>query len=314
MATGGQVAEDVLSIRSTTGEAVSVPRFVFNCVSAWLLGNDLARGVKGMAGLGRSYVALPTQLAQTFNFQRKFALCLSSSVKASGVIVFGDYSPYGVMLPPHKNIDISKSLIYTPLLTNPRGAKYLGQREFSEYYIGVKSIRVNGKAVPLNTTLLSFEDEGNGGTKISTVNPYTVLESSIYNAVKEAFVRELPDSVTGVNPVAPFGACFRGIRSSWTGPQVPSIDFVLPGKNGYWRILGANSMVEVRKDVECLGFVDGGVFGNLIMPAIVIGGHQIEDNLLEFDLPRSRVGFSSSLLLHQTTCAHFNATTTVSHV
>ncbi|KAL3536476.1 hypothetical protein ACH5RR_004937 [Cinchona calisaya] len=301
--TFAEAAEDVLSIPirsgSTGGEtAVSVPRFVFNCVPTWFIGNAVARGVKGMAGLGRSYIALPTQLAQAFSFPRKFALCLSSSTKeASGVIVFGDY-----------RVDRSKlSLIYTPILTNPRSSKYIGQRESSEYFIGVKSIRVNGKKVPLNTTLLSFDDEGNGGTRISTVNPYTILESSIYEAVKEAFVRELPASVTGVTPPpgAPFGVCFRGIHSS--SREVPSIDLVFPRKNVYWRIHGANSMVQVGKDVTCLGFVDGRNLPLLPASSVVIGGHQIEDNLLEFDLQRSRVGFSSSLSLHQTTCAHFHS-------
>ena len=70
---GGEAAEDVLSIQSTTGQSVSVPPFVFTCVPTWFLGNNLARGVEGMAGLGRSLVALPTQLAQTSSFQRKFA-------------------------------------------------------------------------------------------------------------------------------------------------------------------------------------------------------------------------------------------------
>lgn len=45
-----------------------------------------------------------------------------------------------------------------------------------------------------------------------------------------------------------------------------------------------------------------------MVSAIVIGGHQIEDNLLQFDLATSRLGFSSSLLFRQTTCANFNFT------
>jgi hypothetical protein len=51
--------------------------------------------------------------------------------------------------------------------------------------------------------------------------------------------------------------------------------------------------------------VDGGVNPRT---SIVIGGHQLEDNLLQFDLAASRLGFSSSLLFRQTTCANFNFT------
>ena len=75
-------------------------------------------------------------------------------------------------------------------------------------------------------------------------------------------------------------------------------------------------MVSVSKDVLCLGFVDGGPlhfvdWGVKFTPtAIVIGGHQIEDNLLQFDLAYSRLGFSTSLLFRQTTCSNFNFTST----
>ncbi|KAK9083980.1 hypothetical protein Scep_030451 [Stephania cephalantha] len=65
---------------------------------------------------------------------------------------------------------------------------------------------------------------------------------------------------------------------------------------------GANSMVEVGEDVLSLGMVDGGEMSPRFKTSIVIGGHQLEDNLLEFDLARSRLGFSS--------CANFNFTST----
>lgn len=48
----------------------------------------------------------------------------------------------------------------------------------------------------------------------------------------------------------------------------------------------------------CLGFVDEGVRPRT---SIVIGGHQLEDNLLEFDFVDKRLGFSTFL-----NCATFN--------
>ncbi|KAL1832496.1 hypothetical protein ACET3Z_002147 [Daucus carota] len=71
----------------------------------------------------------------------------------------------------------------------------------------------------------------------------------------------------------------------------------------FWRMFGANSMVRVNKNVMCLGFVDGGEA--TYITSIVIGGHQVEENLLTFDLDKSRLGFSSSLLLRQTTCENY---------
>lgn len=107
--------------------------------------------------------------------------------------------------------------------------------------------------------------------------------------------------------MGPFEVCYHATSFSSTrvGPGVPAIDMVLQRDDVYWRMFGANTMVQINDDVLCLGFVDGGARPRT---AIVIGGYQLEDNLLQFDLARSRLGFSSSLLFRQTTCANFNFT------
>uniref|UniRef100_A0A3Q7FTJ7 Peptidase A1 domain-containing protein n=2 Tax=Solanum lycopersicum TaxID=4081 RepID=A0A3Q7FTJ7_SOLLC len=211
-----------------------------------------------------------------------------------------------MMLP---NIDISKDLIITPLITNPFGTGSVPSlnEPSSEYYIGVKSIRVNAKPVTINKKLLGVDKNGNGGTKISTGTPYSMLETSIYDVVTKAFIDELSNA-TRVAAVAPFEICFssKSVGSTRVGPAVPTIDLVLQTTRVYWRIFGANSMVKVSQDVICLGFVNGGIKRTA---SIVIGGYQLEDNLLQFDLARSTLGFSSSLLLHQTACANLNFTT-----
>ena len=38
--------------------------------------------------------------------------------------------------------------------------------------------------------------------------------------------------------------------------------------------------------------------------SVVIGGHQLEDNLLVIDMASSKLSFSSSLLLRNATCSH----------
>ncbi|OMO85358.1 Peptidase A1 [Corchorus olitorius] len=84
-----------------------------------------------------------------------------------------------------------------------------------------------------------------------------------------------------VEPTLPFNEFFdsRTIRNSTTGPAVPVIDLVLhsSSRDVVWRIYGHNSsMVNVKKNVM-----------SKIRTSIVIGGHQLEDNLLEFDLASS---------------------------
>uniref|UniRef100_A0A803PXH5 Xylanase inhibitor C-terminal domain-containing protein n=1 Tax=Cannabis sativa TaxID=3483 RepID=A0A803PXH5_CANSA len=188
--------------------------------------------------------------------------------------------------------------------------------------VGTRSIKINNKALKLNTTLFSISaKDGTGGTKISTSQPYTSLETSIYKVVVGEFSKALAE-VPRVKAVAPFSLCFNStsIGITRTGPAVPQIDLVLQNNN-VWTIFGANSMVKVRNGVLCLGFVDGGklYFQDFDIPysptAITIGGHQIEDNLLEFDLVASRLGFTSSLLFSQTSCSFkFNFTSNNAYV
>jgi len=304
-ATGGELASDVVQIRSTDGSnpgpPVTVRNFLFVCGPTSLL-QGLAQGIQGIAGLGRTKISLPAQFSSAFSFPRKFAICLPSNPRGNGVVFFGD-GPYKFLL----NTDASTGLTYTRLLTNPvsTAATSFAGEPSAEYFIGVKSIKIRDTVVPLNTTLLTIDSSGDGGTKISTVQPYTVLETSIFKALTETFINVIKD-VPRVKAVAPFKVCYNpsSFSSTRVGLGVPQIDLVVDG-GAAWTIFGANSMVEVADNVVCLGFVDGGANPRT---AIVIGGYQLEDNLLQFDLARSRVGFSSSLLFRQTTCSNFNFT------
>lgn len=277
----GELAEDIVAIQSVEdGKIMKIDHFLFACAPTSLL-NGLARGAQGMLGLGRSPVALPSQLAAAFDFHKKFASCLSSS---NGFILFGGrdslFSP-----------DISRSLTYTPLVCNPGGNN-------QEYFINVRSIKINGKRLALG-------QGGIKGTKISTTVPYTTLESSIYGTLVKAYIRAANVvNMTMVAPVAPFGLCFssKGIGVNELGADVPAIELVLQSEMVKWRIHGRNSMVGVSDEVMCLGLLDGGLDSNT---SIVIGGLQLEDTLLDFDLGTCMLGFSLPHQMRQTSCSKF---------
>ncbi|CAJ2628172.1 unnamed protein product [Trifolium pratense] len=130
--------------------------------------------------------------------------------------------------------------------------------------------------------------------------------------------------VPTVTPVAPFETCFasKDISFSRMRPGVPSIDLVLHSENVVWNIIGANAMVSLDNNVIFLGFVDAGpdfakasqvgfvVGGSKPMTSITIGAHQLENNLLQFDLATSRLGFRSLFLEHDN-CNNFNFTSSV---
>ncbi|KAK1562473.1 hypothetical protein Q3G72_012532 [Acer saccharum] len=302
MFTVGGVGEDIMEVYSTDGNVYlfqeNMRHFTIGCGVKGLL-SGLAKPTKGILGLGRTPSSLSTQLSSAFKLvHNKFALCLPSSRQFYSGDIFVGNGPYYFI---NYTGDASKLLIKTPLVINPISYPRppLNSKDFSspEYFIDVKGIKVDGKpVVSFNTSLLSIDNEGKGGTMISTMTYYTVMHSSIYKALVTEFVKEAAaKKMKRVGSVAPFRACFssENIKNTMTGSAVPIIDLVVKGNNAPWWIYGANSMVKVKKNVLCLGFVDG---GSTLITSIILGGHQLENNLVEFDLESSIVGFSSSLV------------------
>ncbi|KAJ1428774.1 Xylanase inhibitor, C-terminal [Sesbania bispinosa] len=286
---GGDLGEDLLYLPH-----IKVPRtFISGCSdsgiipSPFLLG--LANGTKGMLGLGRTQLSLPIQISSAYNIIPKFTLCLpsSSNKKSTGHIFIG----------PGPNVP-----------AGPVGRVSFGiANSFEEYFIDVKSINIDDKDVKFDRSLLTVDVFGDGGTQISSTRPYTLLHHSIYKPFIRDFVkRATARKIKRVQSVAPFGACFDAKTIRHTN-AVPAIDLVVSSSSEgvlvHFSILGHNSMVRVKKNVLCLGFVDG---GENAKNAIVIGGHQLEDRILEFDRSTSILRFSSSLLLHNTSCSNFN--------
>ncbi|CAL9230850.1 unnamed protein product [Arabidopsis halleri] len=236
--------------------------------------------VNGTLGLAKTHVSLPSQLVSSYKVPLKVALCLPSSYgspSGSGALYIGG-GPY--FFAPYPN-DVSKFFASTPLLANNQSP--------GEYFIDVKSIQIGGKSILI----------AKKGTKICTLAPYTVLHSSIYKALVLTFAGKA--KMVKAPAVKPFGSCFssKGLRKMMMGSGVPVIELVLSG-GAKWKIYGSNSLVKVSKDVVCLGFLDGGV--NL-KEAMVIGGFQMEDNLVEFDIKASKFSFTSSLLLRNASCS-----------
>ncbi|KAL8155391.1 gamma conglutin 1-like [Apium graveolens] len=297
----GELGQDSVSIQvgrgQNSGLYVDVPQFIFSCAPSRLLGEALPTDVVGVAGLGHNSVSIPHQLASHFGFRPKFGLCLTSSNTRNGVIFFGK-GPYE--LDPGMST-VSRPIVgYTPITIGHRGG----------YHIQVTAISINNKPLPFDMSSF-FRNKRGSFVKalISTTTPYTSLHHSIFMATTKFFADQLSWAPQIQPPISPFGVCFNSsyISGSWMGPAAPSINLVLRNGNVSWTISGANSLVLARPNIYCLGFVDGGIRPR---DPIVIGSYQLENNLLEFDLARSRLGFSNSLLLKRTSCATFNFTST----
>jgi hypothetical protein len=294
----GNTGNDVLFISHS-----KVSNLLSGCTESEVFTGDdvplknLPKTSKGILGLARTKLSLPKQISSSSSLN-KFALCLPSSNKKG----FGSLFIGGI---PQQSSFFKFQLTKIPLVINPFSTAPIftkGDASY-EYFIDVKSIKVGGQVLNIKSSLLSIDNKGNGGTKISTMKSFTVLHSSIYNTLVRDFVKKASDKkIKKVASVTPFDTCFdlSTIGRTKTGLDVPTIDLVLQG-GVEWKIYGGNSVVLVSKNVACLGFVDG---GKKPTTAVVIGGHQLEDNLLEFDLVSSTLGFSSSLHLHSARCSN----------
>ncbi|KAK7412649.1 hypothetical protein VNO78_04174 [Psophocarpus tetragonolobus] len=264
--------------------------------------NGLPKNTKGIIGLSSSQLVLPIQLASANNLPPKFSLCLPSSNKQgfTNLLVGAGEHPRGM-----SNFFQTTPLIVNPVSTGPISVEGVPS---TEYFVDVKALKIDGNVVNLKPSLLSIDKKGNGGTKISTITPFTELHTSVYKPFLREFLKRASDrKFKKVAAVAPFEACYDSstISNSGTGLVVPTIDLVLQG-GVHWTIHGANSMIMAKKNVACLAFVDGGTEPRMsfVKASIVIGGYQLQDNLLVFDLSASNLSFTSSLLLHNATCSH----------
>ncbi|KAL2229863.1 basic 7S globulin-like [Sesamum indicum] len=272
-----------------------VPEYIFSCMESRFM-EGLATGANGLVGLARTEISLHKQVANKFNLPNRFSVCFPSS--GLGKLSIGGPSSSTIST-------ISKSLKATPLIVNPvsTAPAFTVGDPSDEYFIDVKSIRVGGETLSVKNSYFSIDKDGVGGTKISTIHNFTALHNSIYKPLARAFTKAAADmKIKSVAAVEPFRACFSSDSISKTpaGPSVPTIDLVLPGNDLYWRIHGANSMVEVNQRTTCLAFVDG---GSNPRTSVVIGAHQLEENFLEFDLVSSQLKFSSSLLVQNQSCS-----------
>ncbi|CAN1129430.1 Probable aspartic proteinase GIP2 [Linum perenne] len=297
--------------RPSSFSPVSIPNFIFGCIDSFL--DEFAPGVQGVFGLARDRVSLPSQLSTAFgggSLRREFALCIPSSSDAEGVLFFGQ-SPY-----VFQGNDISSRFKYTRLVKNYErtASPNVQGAEIPAYFVKITSILVENSPIPINSSLLEFRRTGIGGSMIKTTHPYTILETTIYRSLVRAFEgSELikRSNVRKVAAVAPLSDCYTkgNLARTRFGMEVPKISLVFENREVKWDILGENSMVDVSNEVMCLGFVDGANApvdgGTDTTASIVIGALQMQDNLLQFDLQSSRMGFSNTMLVDGVRCSSF---------
>ncbi|RLM61455.1 basic 7S globulin 2-like [Panicum miliaceum] len=295
----GDLTRTALSANATDGKnplhPVSFP-VVASCAPPSHLAK-LPAGAVGVAGLASSRVALPAQVTRTQGVASKFMLCLPRT--GAGVAIFGG-GPLFLMTstspPAEVGVDLT-TLTRTPLLS---------KRGSSSYYLPVKAIAVDKAQLQLPLAT--------GGVVLSTRAPYTALRPDVYRPLVDAFDKALTAKWNSkkVKAVAPFELCYDSktlpgpTRIGWL---VPDIDLMLEGGKNWTFIAGSNTMVDVNNfTAACFGFVkmkpEKSGYGGA--PAVEIGGFQMENHVLQFDLEKQQLGFAKLQIF--TACSNFNFT------
>ncbi|KAG8044642.1 hypothetical protein GUJ93_ZPchr0159g29106 [Zizania palustris] len=296
----GDLTSFAMSANTTNGTSLLYPEeftTVGACAPERLLAS-LPATAAGVAGFSRQPLSLPSQIASQRQFGNKFSLCLPAFA------TFGDTPVYLWTPSPNGPVDYTKIIRHTPLLTNPRNAGF---------YLPVKRISVtwNGPEVPLSLPAGALDLDvrtGRGGVVLSTVTPYAIMRPDVFRAFAQAFdtvvARDRISSVSRVAGVKPFELCYGGTGGfammKRTGYDAPGIKLELAGATGNWTILNSNYLVRGA----CVGILEMGPAGMPVdgEPAIVIGGMQLENILLEFDLEKRMLGFSGLLNWDLTNC------------
>ncbi|KAG8053994.1 hypothetical protein GUJ93_ZPchr0001g30288 [Zizania palustris] len=278
----GDVTTVRLSSNATDGKNPLFPVSfsVFGLCAPGGLLTSLPSGVAGVAGLSRLPLSLPSQVASSLKVAKKFALCLPGG-GYDGAAIFGG-GPFQLLAAP------------------PNGA----------YYFGVTGIAVNLVRVPLPRRALDLDiRRGTGGVTLSTVTPYTTLRSDIYRTLLRAF-DAATSGIARAAPVKPFEMCYQAsaLTSTRLGFGVANIDLMLDrGHN--WTLPGGSSLVQVNEQTVCFAFLEMGHTSAVAdSPAVIIGGFQMENNMLVFDLEKGTLGISWLLSGIRTGCGNFNFT------
>jgi hypothetical protein len=144
---------------------------------------------------------------------------------------------------------------------------------------------------------------------LSTTIPYTQLRSDVYRPFITAFDRAMGQTAK-VSAVSPFELCYDSSKLSPTlsGYFVPQVDVMLEGGTNL-TVVGGNSMAQVNSGTACFAFVQMKA-GTGTMPAAVIGGFQMENNLVVLDNGKQQLSFTGYLPARGFSCSNFNFTRT----
>ncbi|XP_039172776.1 LOW QUALITY PROTEIN: aspartyl protease family protein 2 [Eucalyptus grandis] len=277
----GFFARETVTLHTTSAKtkaaAARLKGLAFGCgfrVSGPSVTGSSFNGSQGVMGLGRGPISFASQLGRRFG-SNKFSYCLKDYTllpSPTSYLIIGDR-------PSADNAAAASPLAFTPLLANPLAPSF--------YYVGIKRVSVDGESLPIDPSVWSLDDLGNGGTILDSGTTLTFLAEPGYRPLLAAMRRRV-----GLPPAAGTPPGFD-LCVNVTGPRrprLPRLSFEMEG-GAVLAPPAGNYFIDVAKGVRCLAVrpagaaAEGGGFS-------VIGNVMQQGFLWEFDVDRSRLGFS----------------------
>ncbi|XP_027333065.1 aspartic proteinase PCS1-like [Abrus precatorius] len=251
------------------------PGTTFGCMDSGYSSNtEEDSRTTGLMGMNRGSLSFVTQMAVP-----KFSYCISGN-DASGVLLLG-----GATLP------WLGPLQYTPLVKTRTSLPYFDRVAYTVQLVGIK---VSEKLLQLPKWVFEPDHTGAGQTMVDSGTQFTFLLGSAYTALKNEFVEQTKGVLTRIDDTnfvfeGAMDLCFKAPASVGA---VPAVTLVFSGAE--MRVSGERLLYGVRKGndwVHCFTFGNSDMLG---IEAYVIGHHHQQNVWMEFDLEKSRVGFTDT--------------------
>jgi len=255
--TQGALAQETLTLTSTTGASVPLKGFVFGCGH-----KDSKEGFNdhemGIIGLGRGPSSLISQMGSTFG-GKMFSQCLvpfHTDVRVSSKMSFGKGSKVS-----------GEGVVSTPLVV---------KQDKTPYFVTLLGISVGNKYLPYSGSSKNVEK---GNMFIDSGTPPTILPTQLYDRVATEVKNQVKMKSVTDDPDLGTQLCYR-TKNNLAGPMLTAH---FEGANV---ILGPiQTFIPPKDGVFCLAFTNTssnvGVYGNFLQSNYLIG-FDLEAHMVSF--------------------------------
>ena len=264
--------------RSSSGRATPTSRHSMRYTAAIARRARIRRAIVIQSAVAVGLALGLTLLAEPFKglYYNSYSLPPLEQVWSWRVVIVTSVLPF-VLLVGITLVGLLRKMKFTPLVVNPLSPSF--------YYIGIKSVSVNGAKLRIHPSVWSINDNGNGGTVIDSGTTLTFLAEQAHREVVTAIRRRVRE-LTVPSPTLAFELCVNESKLV-KGASLPRLKFELVG-NSVFSPPPRNYFIETEERVMCLAIQPV----NSETGFSVIGNLMQQGFLLEFDRDRSRLGFS----------------------